>query len=62
MSIYAREKISHLWLVDPDARTLEAFQLQEGGHWLLLGTLKENDPVRQPPFDAVSFSLGDLWA
>jgi Uma2 family endonuclease len=62
MSIYARERISHLWLVDPDARTLEVYQLNDAGQWLLLGTLKENDPVQQPPFDAVSFSLGDLWA
>ena len=59
--IYAREGVSHLWLVDPDARTLEVFQLQDNGHWLLLETLKEDDPVRQPPFEAVSFSLGTLW-
>ena len=59
--IYAREGVSHLWLVDPDARTLEVFQLQDNGHWLLLETLKEDDPVQQPPFEAVSFSLGTLW-
>lgn len=62
MPIYAREGIPHLWLVDPDARTLEVYRLQEDGHWLLLQTLKEDDAVRQPPFEAVSFSLGVLWA
>ncbi|MDT8397457.1 MAG: Uma2 family endonuclease [Pseudomonadales bacterium] len=61
MSLYARERIAYLWLVDPDARTLEGYQLKEDGRWLLLGTLRENEPVKQPPFDAVAFSLGDLW-
>jgi Uma2 family endonuclease len=54
--------VSHLWLVDPDNRTLEVYQLQDDAHWLLLTTLKDDDPVQQPPFDAVSFSLASLWA
>ncbi|MEN8132950.1 MAG: Uma2 family endonuclease [Pseudomonadota bacterium] len=62
MPIYARERVPHLWLVDPDARTLENYRLQDDGHWLLLQTLKEDDPVQQPPFEAVSFSLASLWA
>jgi len=62
MPIYAREKVRHLWMVDPDARTLEVYRLQDEAHWLLITTLKENDPVRQPPFDAVSFPLDRLWA
>ncbi len=61
MGIYAREQVPFLWLVDPDARTLEVYRL-EGRHWLLLTTLKENDPVRQPPFDATEFPLDRLWA
>ena len=28
--IYAREGVGHLWFVDPDARTLEAFELRDG--------------------------------
>ncbi len=58
--IYAREGVAYLWFVDPDARTLEAFELRES-QWVLLKTLTENDPVSLPPFDAISFSLGDLW-
>ena len=45
-----------------DARTLEVCQRHDNGHWLLLAILKEDDQVQQPPFDAVRFSLGDLWA
>lgn len=62
MPIYAREEVVHLWLVDPDTRTLEVYQHHDNGHWLLLAILKEDDQVQQPPFDAVRFSLGDLWA
>ena len=58
--IYAREGVGHLWLVDPTDRTLEAFEMREG-HWVLIATAKDADPVRIRPFDAVTFSLGDLW-
>jgi Uma2 family endonuclease len=62
MPIYAREQVTHLWLVDPNARTLEVYSLQENRRWLLLDTLKEDDRVSQPPFEALAFSLGALWA
>ena len=58
--IYARESVSHLWFVDPRARTLEAFELKEGS-WVLLTTLTDNAAVSVPPFDAISFQLGTLW-
>lgn len=62
MPIYARAGVQHLWLVDPDARTLEVYARQDDDHWLLLTTLKDDDPVCQPPFDAVTFALDSLWA
>ena len=58
--IYAREEVRHLWLVDPMDRTLEAFELREG-EWVLIATAKDDDPISVRPFDAVTFSLGDLW-
>jgi hypothetical protein len=61
MPLYARAGVPHLWLVDPDARTLEVYALQPDRHWLLLATLQESDPVGQPPFAAVEFSLASLW-
>jgi Uma2 family endonuclease len=62
MPIYAGLGIPHLWLVDPDARTLEVYSLAPQARWLLLATLQGDDPVSQPPFDALSFSLNMLWA
>lgn len=61
LPIYAAQGVAHVWLVDPVARTLEAFALREEG-WLLIATLKDDDPVHVPPFDAISFPLADLWA
>jgi Uma2 family endonuclease len=61
LPLYARYGVAHAWLVDPLARTLEAFQLRDGA-WLLIATLHDDDAVSVPPFDAVTFSLTDLWA
>jgi Uma2 family endonuclease len=59
--IYGEAGVGHLWLVDPKARTLEAFERREGA-WVLLGALREDAEVRLPPFDAVAFPLAALWA
>ena len=59
-ALYAREGVGNLWFVDPDARTLEVFELREG-QWLLLATLADDAPVSLPPFDAVTFPLDALW-
>lgn len=62
MPLYAREGIPHLWLVDPDVRMLEVYRLEADRRWLLPATLKDDDPVSQPPFDAITFPLDSLWA
>ena len=57
---YARESVGHLWFVDPEARTLETFELRKG-QWLLTATLADDAPVSLPPFDAITFPLDALW-
>ena len=59
-AIYARERVSHLWFVDPDARTLEVFALSDR-HWLLVASLADDDAVSVPPFEAIRFPLDALW-
>ncbi|NBC33747.1 MAG: Uma2 family endonuclease [Alphaproteobacteria bacterium] len=59
--IYGREGVAHLWQVDPDSRTLEAFGL-EHARWVLMVALHGEAEVRVPPFDAISFDLSALWA
>lgn len=58
--VYARERVAHLWLVDPTERTLEAFELR-GGELVLIGSARDDEPVSIRPFDAITFGLGDLW-
>ena len=58
--VYAREGVAHLWFVDPVDRTLEVFELRDG-QWLLIAAAADDDPISTRPFDAITFSLGDLW-
>ena len=52
--------VAHLWLVDPDARTLEAFALTAGA-WTLAAAFQDGDDIRAAPFEALTFPLGALW-
>jgi len=58
--IYAREGVSHLWLVNPLARTLEVFRRSPDG-WLLAATHAAAERVRAEPFEAVELELAALW-
>ena len=58
--VYAREGVVHLWLIEPADRTLEAFELRDG-EWVLIACAKDDEAVSVRPFDAITFSLGDLW-
>ena len=59
-ALYAANAVAHLWLVDPDARTLEAFTLTSGA-WTLAAAFQDGDEVRGAPFEALGFPLGALW-
>ena len=60
MPLYARHGVGHVWLIDPDVRTLEAYML-ENGRWVLLGVWREAQQAKIPPFDAVELLVGELW-
>ena len=60
MRIYAREGVSHLWLVDPRPQTLETYRL-EAGRWVVVGSWGGDDVVRAEPFDAVELRLARWW-
>lgn len=59
-AIYARERVSHLWLLIPAARTLEVFRLTESG-WTLVDTFVGKDVVRAEPFEAVGLDMSRWW-
>ena len=57
---YARAGVSHMWLVDPIARSLGARELRST-KWMEIATLYDDATVSLPPFEALSFNLGGLW-
>ena len=57
---YARAGVSHAWLIDPAARTVEVLTL-DGDGWRLHLACGDDDLVRLPPFDAVELDLLALW-
>ncbi|WP_295393470.1 Uma2 family endonuclease [uncultured Thiodictyon sp.] len=56
MPIYARFGVDYAWLIDPLARTLEAYALAGGG-WQDIGRYAGNAAVTVAPFDAISIRL-----
>lgn len=60
MPVYAREHVSHLWLVDPLQRTLEVYRL-EGQRWGVIGTYGGTEAVRAEPFEAVEIDMSRWW-
>lgn len=60
MPIYAEYHVGHAWLVDPIAKMLEAYRLQEG-KWLQLGVWAGDSRIRAEPFDAIELDLSVLW-
>src|SRR5205085_2249753 len=48
MTIYAREGVSHAWLVDPSIRTVEVFRL-DGETWRMIKTWHDDVVVRAEP-------------
>ncbi len=60
MRIYARESVGHLWLVEPLAKTLEVYRL-ENGRWVVASTHASDERVRAEPFDAVDLDMRRWW-
>jgi Uma2 family endonuclease len=60
LAIYARQQVSHAWLVDPIARTLEVLRL-DGPHWAIVATAADVGLVRAEPFAAIELDLSWLW-
>ncbi len=60
LHIYAASRVSHAWLVDPAAQTLEIFRHHETA-WLLVAVHGGDEKVHAEPFDAVEIDLAGLW-
>lgn len=60
LKAYAREGVAHVWLVDPEARTLEVLALREPSY-VVFDVFSDDAKVRAAPFDAIELDLGLLW-
>jgi Uma2 family endonuclease len=60
LPVYAREGVSHAWIVDPLLRTLEALELA-GGRWQLVAAYGGEEQARIVPFEAIELDLARLW-
>ena len=58
--IYASRGIAHLWILDPEAQTLEVHRLQ-GGVYARVQAFIGDMQIRAEPFDAVELDLGAWW-
>lgn len=60
LPLYSRQGVSHVWLIDPEARTLETF-VRRGRFWMLTATWTGADKVRAQPFESCEIDLLRLW-
>ena len=60
LPIYANTKVDHVWLVNPDQKTLEVY-LREDQKWVLFNSFGGDELIRAVPFDAIEINLKDLW-
>ena len=60
LPVYAREGVSHAWLIDPLERTVEIRRLQNQ-QWLVIATYAGNDKFRAEPFELVEIDLPSIW-
>jgi Uma2 family endonuclease len=57
---YRRAGIAHYWILDPIAKTIEAWRL-EGEQYVRAGSGSGEDVVQLPPFGDLSIPLARLW-
>jgi Uma2 family endonuclease len=60
LQLYARYAIPYYWIVDQDARTIEAYALAEGGYWLIT-TARGTERAALAPFPDLALVPDSLF-
>ena len=60
LPVYARELVSHAWLINPGIHTFEVLRL-ESGRWSVVAAFEGRTRVRAEPFADFELELGWLW-
>ena len=58
--LYARYGVPYYWIVDQEARTIEAYMLSEGAYQLTVRAAG-SEPVSPPPFADLALIPASLW-
>jgi Uma2 family endonuclease len=60
--VYAEHGVAHYWIVDPEARTLEALRLDPNEReWREVGAYGDEHKARIAPFESVELEVGRLF-
>jgi Uma2 family endonuclease len=60
LQLYARYAVPGYWIVDPPARTIEAYELAQG-QYRDAGTLSGTTRTSLPPFSDLILDPGEIW-
>ena len=60
LQLYARHRVPHYWIVDPVARTVEAYTLHAGAYELSV-RVAGDEALRAEPFPDLEILLASLW-
>ena len=60
LDIYLRERVGHVWLIDPIAETLEIYR-HNGADWSRGSLHTGGVTIRAEPFEAIELELARIW-
>jgi len=62
-AMYARHRVGHRWMIDPEDRRLEAFSLASDGsnRWVLLDSFFDDDVIDIAPFAGTPIAMNNWW-
>jgi Uma2 family endonuclease len=61
LHLYARHGVAHYWIVDPVARTIDAYTLGDGAYRVSV-RLSGEQPAALPPFGDLALDPASIWA
>lgn len=61
MRIYAKFVVMHLWILDPDNQTVEAFELKEKKTYSLITALSGKESLQPALFPNLTIDLEKVW-
>jgi Uma2 family endonuclease len=60
LPLYGKHGVAHIWMINPDERSLETYSLFRE-RWQLGDIASDEERVRVAPFEAIELELGLLW-